>query len=77
MRNSRIRSSTPKSTADDAPRHHSETSNLQGSSPERRPRRVGIYERFGRSVRLPRPTTLGIVIAIVGFMLILLMMWAR
>ena len=77
MRDPHTRPSTPQSPTDDARRQRPETSDLQGSGPEMRPRRVGVYERFGRSVRLPRPVTLGIAIAIVGFILILLMMWSR
>jgi hypothetical protein len=58
-------------------RRRPDTSNLQASSPEMRQRRIGIFERFGRSVGFPRTMTLGIAIAIMGFILILLMMWTR
>jgi hypothetical protein len=77
MNDPQMRRSTPESPADDSRRQRPDTSNHQASSPEMRQRRIGIYERFRRFVGFPRPTTLGIAIAIVGFILILLMMWAR
>ncbi|HXH12058.1 MAG TPA: hypothetical protein VNP04_20115 [Alphaproteobacteria bacterium] len=77
MRDPQIRRSTPESPPDHAQRPRSDASDFQAASPEMRPRRVGIYDRFRRSVGLPRTMTLGIAIAIVGFILILLMMWIR
>jgi hypothetical protein len=77
MKDPQFRRSTQESPADNSRRQRLDTSNLQASSPEMRQRRIGIFERFGRSVGFPRTMPLGIAIAIVGFILILLMMWAR
>jgi hypothetical protein len=77
MTNPQSRRPTSESSADDPRTKSPNVSDAHPSSPDARPRRIGVYERLGRSTGLSPGMTLGVAIAIIGIIIVIIVMSAR
>ena len=77
MANPQSRRPTSEPSANDPRTQPPNVSDSRPSSPDARPRRIGVYERLGRSTGLSPGMTLGVAIAILGIIIVIIMMLAR
>jgi hypothetical protein len=77
MANPQPRRPTSESSANDPRTQPPNVSDPRPSSPDARPRRIGVYERLGRSTGLSPGMTLGIAIAIIGIIIVIIVMSAK
>jgi hypothetical protein len=74
MTNPQSRRPTSESSVDGPRTKPPDVADAHPSSPDARPRRIGVYERLGRSTGLSPAMTLGVGIAIIGIIIVIIMM---